>query len=79
MFVCVSVQVLALCVFVCDCDFECQATPINTVMAHRNLRHTARLPENSFPLNQNVLFIQANRFSVNCFIEIALRVYYISL
>lgn len=57
----------------------CEATPINTVMAYHNFNHTARSPENSLPLNQNVLFIQGNRFTVNWFIEIALPACCISL
>lgn len=90
-FVCVA-DVLLLCMFLrtiwsslyvclcaCVCAFECEATPINTVMAHHNFNCTARSPENSLPLNQNVLFIQGNRFTVDWFIEIALPAYYISL
>lgn len=68
-------------VFACEhsCTFKCEATPINTVMAHHNFYRAACTPENSLRLNQNVLFIQGNRFTVNWFIEIAFQLYYVSL
>lgn len=78
---CVAVyERLLLCMFlrtlrpslcVCVYAFECEATPINTVMAHHNFNRTPPSPEKSLPLNQNGLFIQRNRFTINWFIEIA--------
>jgi len=58
---------LCACVHVCVCE----ATPIKIVMAHRNFNYTAWSQENSLPVNQSVLFIQGNRFTVNWFIEVA--------